>query len=727
MTNPDSATRRVAFDSFVLDFTQRILEKDGRLLRLSPMVVETLMALVENRGRVVTKEELVARLWPDTIVEESGLQRNISLLRKALQENGAPELIETVPKRGYRFTGELREPEPEIPIEPVTAAEPALVAEVRPRSRAWKAWLGGVVVLVVGVGIYLGRGPAPAPATGAGQASSPGELSGKLSQITSNSVELSVVSAAISPDGKWLAYDERGSLRLRNVATGEVGDLPGPPHIQPTYLTWSASSEDLLLCGINLQTRGGELWRVPISGGLPVKLVDDATMSTASPDGRRIAFSRGEYELWIIAPDGSGAELFLEAPPDRRLLFRPAFSRDGKRLYLPLFHRGSLALQLAVYDIDSKRQIFVGELGRVLDLTLLDDRTLLAAMSSDGDVVRSAYLATLSIDFERQRITETQRSPEWPHFRAYELSATTDGRAAAFVRDQVQSDIYVGDLSADGGTLSRVRRLTLDDGSERLTAWLPDNRTVLFHAVRDNVGIWQQAIDAPRATRLPADGRHNLLPVSTHDGRWLFYMSFAAGRFPGPGHPQTLMRQRQGDKSPPQALLASEDALAAVNCARRAPRCVFIEGKDGRTTFSELDVEAGSLKKLFTLPMQLEMGFNWAVSPDGKSVAYVERASEGMRVGVRDLESSGSMRVSLPVEGSGHLRSVAWDATGEGVFVVQCLGEAGMLLHLDLKSRARVLRTFHTSCDGWAIPSPDGKHLAFIEATSTANLWMWQR
>jgi hypothetical protein len=55
------------------------------------------------------------------------------------------------------------------------------------------------------------------------------------------------------------------------------------------------------------------------------------------------------------------------------------------------------------------------------------------------------------------------------------------------------------------------------------------------------------------------------------------------------------------------------------------------------------------------------------------------------------------------------------------------VGEPGVLLHLDLKSRVRVLRRVHTGCDGWAIPSPDGKRLAFIEWTSTGNLWMLRR
>jgi hypothetical protein len=126
------------------------------------------------------------------------------------------------------------------------------------------------------------------------------------------------------------------------------------------------------------------------------------------------------------------------------------------------------------------------------------------------------------------------------------------------------------------------------------------------------------------------------------------------------------MRKSLVDDTPPRPLLTTPDPYAAAICARRAPRCIFAGGADGKTTFSEIDVEKGTLKQLFSLPLRFELGFNWAVSPDGRSLAYVERSSGGMRIAIRDLDSLGSMRASLPVEGNGMLRSVVWDADGRG-------------------------------------------------------------
>ena len=93
------------FGPFRLDPSERLLMRDGEPVPLAPKVFDTLMALIENSGRLLDKDELMSMLWPDTFVEEATLARNISDLRKALGEStGKQKFIETVPKRGYRFT-----------------------------------------------------------------------------------------------------------------------------------------------------------------------------------------------------------------------------------------------------------------------------------------------------------------------------------------------------------------------------------------------------------------------------------------------------------------------------------------------------------------------------------------------------------------------------------------------------------------------------------------------
>ena len=92
------------FGEFTLDADQRVLLREGKPLLLAPKIVETLLTLVQNSGRIVEKKELMTRLWPDTFVEESNLTYTIVQLRKTLGDDARlPRYIETIPKRGYRF------------------------------------------------------------------------------------------------------------------------------------------------------------------------------------------------------------------------------------------------------------------------------------------------------------------------------------------------------------------------------------------------------------------------------------------------------------------------------------------------------------------------------------------------------------------------------------------------------------------------------------------------
>jgi DNA-binding winged helix-turn-helix (wHTH) protein/TolB-like protein/Tfp pilus assembly protein PilF len=96
------------FGPFHLEPRERLLLRDGQAIQLAPKVFETLVVLVEQRGRIVEKDELMKRVWPDTFVDESSLTRNISVLRKALGEDATgSRYIETVPKLGYRFRADV--------------------------------------------------------------------------------------------------------------------------------------------------------------------------------------------------------------------------------------------------------------------------------------------------------------------------------------------------------------------------------------------------------------------------------------------------------------------------------------------------------------------------------------------------------------------------------------------------------------------------------------------
>src|SRR5215472_5161308 len=94
----------VSFGRFRLDLRRPELQRDGQPVRIHQRALGILCALAEAKGGIVSKDELLARLWPDRIVEEGNLHVHVSALRKALDEHdGGHSLVATVPGRGYRL------------------------------------------------------------------------------------------------------------------------------------------------------------------------------------------------------------------------------------------------------------------------------------------------------------------------------------------------------------------------------------------------------------------------------------------------------------------------------------------------------------------------------------------------------------------------------------------------------------------------------------------------
>ena len=149
------------FGPFRLDPQEQTLLRDGRPIPLRPKVFDILLVLIENRGHLVDKEQLMTLVWQEQFVEEGNINKNISMLRRALGEgDNGQQFIETVPKRGYRFIGDVRE---------LTTGEAAASTRIPVRT-TWfrRRWIPVLVVpalLIAAVAYFLiyGRRVSPAP------------------------------------------------------------------------------------------------------------------------------------------------------------------------------------------------------------------------------------------------------------------------------------------------------------------------------------------------------------------------------------------------------------------------------------------------------------------------------------------------------------------------------------------------------------------------------------
>jgi TolB-like protein/DNA-binding winged helix-turn-helix (wHTH) protein/Flp pilus assembly protein TadD len=154
------------FGSFRLNPAERLLLRDQAQVHLPPKAFDALVVLIENRGHLLEKDELLRKVWPDTFVEESNLAQHISVLRKALQDGeDRSRCIETVPRRGYRFIAEVRElggitPEASVVSGPTPSQQPSLgVPESIPARHRFPILTYAIAVLVLLLAVLISTLP----------------------------------------------------------------------------------------------------------------------------------------------------------------------------------------------------------------------------------------------------------------------------------------------------------------------------------------------------------------------------------------------------------------------------------------------------------------------------------------------------------------------------------------------------------------------------------------
>ena len=289
------------FGPFRLEPATRRLLRAGESLPLTPKAFDTLLLLVQNNERVVEKEEVLRRVWPDAVVEESNLAQNVFTLRKALGDT--PEgarFIATVPRRGYRFVA---------PVTPLRNGDRTAAAETfeapaspfaRDRGTRARAMAMAVIAAVAAVGLPLAGYLAGRRAAGPQAASQP-----KLSRLT---FRRGIVNAArFAPDGRTVVYsaswDGRPSqLFLSRPDSPESLALDAP---SAELLAISRSGElAISLQPSLLKHMMGEfrtLARAQMAGGVPREVLQDVEYADWSPDGQNLVVVR-KVENQIEAP-----------------------------------------------------------------------------------------------------------------------------------------------------------------------------------------------------------------------------------------------------------------------------------------------------------------------------------------------------------------------------------------------------------------------------------------
>src|SRR5690242_18042495 len=329
------------FGDFIVDTDQKLLLRQDKELPLTPKLFETLLILVENSGRIVQKEQFMERLWPHTFVEEANLTSNIRQLRKSLGDNARePHYIETVTKRGYRFIANVQRVElPHNQDEVRSGSEttdasltalPTTVTDRKQLKRRVTIALAAAVVVVMAGGFVFWR---YSHASSKNLGDLLANLPLKIERLTASGQSSS---AAISPDGRYVAYTQmfkgRHSIWIRQLTTNTNSEIV-PPTDNIVGMAFSHSGEYLYFVAGDPSA----LYRVSLIGDVPRKILGRLEGKfSLSPDDSRIAFIRvstnsngqQEHALMIANSDGTNeSKLLTRQYPDK--LDAPVWSPDG--------------------------------------------------------------------------------------------------------------------------------------------------------------------------------------------------------------------------------------------------------------------------------------------------------------------------------------------------------------------------------------------------------------
>ncbi len=728
---------RYIFGPFELDPEARVLRRDGEAIPLAGRTLDTLIVLVQNRGRLVDKEELLSSVWARSVVEEANLTQAIFTLRKILGDSPKDHrYIATIAGRGYQFVAPLTE----VP----TRTEPAGSEPKESSSERSIAWRGnrrfllvaaGIGLAVLATGVVLWRSFAVRPRFGE---TSNRQASFKESPLTANPDDTPVTSSAISPDGRLLAYSDPTGLYVRHVDGGETHPVPVPPGLEALVESWFPDGIHLLVSRIGKDEGTPGLWKLSILGGSPQMLYAEGDSASLSPGGSQIVFvkhaSPGE-EVWLMRSDGSGARCIIRSGEDSfsRAAWAPggkqfAYARTKTRYYA---FRRAPDTAIEVFDLARGTSIPVQDTGPRgvprggAAVGWLPDGSLLYPVREPRPNQQDTNLWSVALDSSGTHVSGSPVRVTSGKGIAVQLSFSNDGKRLALRRHNPQPDIYIADLKTGGKSLGVLRRLTLDQRLDYASDWTPDSKSVIFYSNRDGpFHVFKQSIDATQPDLLVGGSDDLYVPRMAPDGKSVIYVVRAK---PGADTDNSKIMQVPLAGGPPRPILEVPH-LWDVECARtHEPRCIYVqtvpvEGETARLKVFSFRPETGERKELPAIEAKVDNP-NCIFSHDGRYVAWQYGRPNSDQFGLRIASMDSDWMRFVAVPHWSELYGIDWSADSKALWV--CARDSqgnSKLINVGLDGSSSIVLSGANLSLEWVVSSFDGHRLAIVKNSNSSNV-----
>jgi serine/threonine protein kinase/Tol biopolymer transport system component len=468
---------------------------------------------------------------------------------------------------------------------------------------------------------------------------------------------------AISPDGKYILHvvDDKGqqSLWLRNVPTNSNTEVMPPESLQYLGLRFSPDGNYLYFVR-GEQGQGLEyLYRAPVLGGTPQKLITDVdTNITFSPDGRSLAYmvdnnpENGKFRLVIYSLDTGEARTLVLGTEDHVLL-HPAWSPDGKTIAGVVYQGGALSSLVTVDAITGKQTAIFESKEVYLDKTawLPDGSGLLVLSYGNGANFRQ--ISEISIrDHTARAITHDINDYS-------DLSVSADGRLIATVLNQNHFDFFAAPLS-DLST-GRAQQFTSGTGIERF-AWTPDGQVILAQQ-QGVLSLFHPDTGSKTPLTSPQQDGVAFQPVVCAKGRFVL----ASILFHGGAKTVTVWRMDAGGGNLKQITDGPDDEHAA--CSPDGQWVYYVNRTNSRLT--RVPFDGGKPERLSDIPEYGPVD----ISPDGKLAAFGGSPGGGSRrqlvlVPVDSRQNAKLVEFQHPAQSHGAVRF-----TPDGKAVVYALAD----------------------------------------------------